>query len=97
MENVKKRVFTEEFKAGAVQLVLQGGKRQSDVARDLGIVPSVLSVWVRQARAEAGDPSAGLTKAERAELVALRKENRTLRMERDFAKKAAAFFAREIP
>ena len=33
--------------------------------------------------------------SERAELAALRRENQTLRMEREFLKKAAAFFATE--
>jgi transposase len=32
---------------------------------------------------------------ERVELKRLREENRVLRMERDFLKKAAAFFAKE--
>jgi transposase-like protein len=40
-------------------------------------------------------PETGVTTAEREELAQLRKENRLLRMERDFAKKAAAFFAKE--
>ena len=38
---------------------------------------------------------AGLTTEERAELARLRKENKTLRMERDLLKKATAYFARE--
>ena len=38
---------------------------------------------------------AGLTKTERDELVRLRRENRTLRMERDLLSRAAAFFAQE--
>jgi transposase len=37
----------------------------------------------------------GLSKSEREELVRLRRENRTLRMERDLLSRAAAFFAQE--
>lgn len=97
MEKRTRKSYTDEFKAAAVKLVVESGKSQSLVARDLGVVQSVLSVWVRQARADAGDKDAGLTTAERAELAELRKQVRTLTMERDFAKKAAAFFAKEIP
>ena len=38
-----------------------------------------------------------LTTEEREELGRLRRENRTLRMERDILKKATAFFAKENP
>ena len=38
-----------------------------------------------------------LSETERAELERLRKENAVLRMERDFAKKVAAWFAKEQP
>lgn len=38
-----------------------------------------------------------LSETERAELERLRKENAVLRMERDFAKKVATWFAKEQP
>jgi transposase len=38
-----------------------------------------------------------LSEPERAELERLRKENAVLRMERDFAKKVATWFAKEQP
>lgn len=97
MQKQARKSYTDEFKASAVKLVVEGGKSQNAVAHDLGITQSTLSVWVRQARADAGDKEAGLTTSERAELAELRKQVRTLTMERDFAKKAAAFFAKEIP
>ncbi len=47
-----------------------------------------------QAKVDAGEgPGGALTSDEKAELRRLRREVRTLRMERDFLKKAAAFFA----
>lgn len=96
MEKRKKRIFDAEFKAGAVKLVVEAGKSPADVARDLDLVPSVLGSWVKQAKAEGSPNGAGALKTvEREELTTLRKENRVLRMERDFLKKAAAFFARE--
>ena len=91
----KRRQFTDEFKAGAVRLVLEEGKRVAEVARDLGLTPSTLRVWVVQARADRTGGKTGLTTDERAELAALRKEMRVVRMERDILKKAVAFFAKE--
>ena len=90
-----KRQFTDEFKAGAVRLVLEEGKRVAEVARDLGLTPSTLRVWVERARADRTSGKTGLTTDERAELAALRKEMRVVRMERDILKKAVAFFAKE--
>jgi transposase len=91
-----RRSFTEEFKAGAVRLVLDEGKTVAVAARDLGLTESALRNWVERARADRGRGKPGvLTTAEREELSRLRKENRELRMERDILKKAAAFFAKE--
>jgi len=51
---------------------------------------------VTQARIDAGSgPPGALTTEEKAELAALRKENRILKEEREILKKAAAFFAKE--
>jgi len=90
-----RRQFTDEFKAGAVRLVLDEGKTVAQVARDLDLTASALSGWVRQARADRDGGKSGLTTEEKAELARLRKENRQLRVERDILKKAAAFFAKE--
>ena len=91
-----RRSFTDEFKAGAVRLVLDEGKTIGAAARDLDLTESSLRNWVERARADRGKGKPGvLTTAEREELGRLRKENRELRMERDILKKAAAFFAKE--
>ena len=87
--------FTEEFKAGAVRLVLDEGKTIPQVARDLDLTQSALRTWVERARADRTKGKTGLTSEERAELARLRKEVRELRMEREILKKAAAFFAKE--
>jgi transposase len=90
-----RRQFTDEFKAGAVRMVLDEGKSVMRVARDLDLTPSALGRWVERARADRTHGRTGLTTAEREELARLRKENRELRMEREILKKAAAFFAKE--
>ena len=89
-----RRRFSEEFKAGAVRLVLDEGKTIGAVARELDLTASALAVWVRQAQADRNKGKTGLTSAEREELARLRKENRELRLEREILKKAAAFFAK---
>jgi transposase len=90
-----RRTFTEEFREGAVRLVLAEGKTVAEVARNLDLTPSGLQGWVNQARADLTKGKTGLTTQEREELAKLRKENRELRMERDILKKATAFFAKE--
>ena len=90
-----RRSFTEEFKAGAIRLVLDEGKTIPQVARDLDLTRSALRNWVEQARADrTKGKSGGLTTAEREELGKLRKQVRELTMERDILKEAAAYFAK---
>jgi transposase len=90
-----RRTFTAEQKAEAVHLTRETGNI-SLVARDLDITRSSLVQWIERAKIDAGQgPEGALTTAERKELAALKRENRTLKMERDFLKKAAAFFAKE--
>ena len=90
-----RRSFTDEFKAGAVRLVLDEGKTVGAAARDLDLTESSLRNWVEHARADRTKGKTGLTTAEREELARLRKENRILQEERDILKKAAAFFAKQ--
>lgn len=92
----KRRRFTEEYKAEAVRLLRESGRPLTQVARELGLTPSALDRWARQHKKaeQQGTTSAGL-KAEREELQRLRRENETLRQERDFLRSAAAYFAKE--
>ena len=90
-----RRSFTDDYKAGAVRLVLDEGKTVAAAARDLGLTESSLRNWVDQARADRTHGKTGLTTAEREELARLRKENRILHEEREILRKAAAFFATE--
>ncbi|SRR6266851_5084765 len=96
MAKGKRRAFTKEFKAQTVRLVRDSGKSIGVIARELDLGESVLRSWVRQADVDAGRGRPGaLTTDERAEVTQLRREVRTLRMERDILKKATAFFAKE--
>ena len=90
-----RRSFTEDYKAGAVRLVLDEGKTVAAAARNLGLTESSLRNWVEQARADRTKGRTGLTTAEREELTRLRKEVRELRMERYLLKKVSALFAKD--
>ena len=85
-----RRRFSEEFKTGAVRLVVDEGKTVGGVARDLDLTESALRTWVARARADPTKGRTGVTTEEREELRRLRKENRVLRIEREILKNAAA-------
>lgn len=87
--------YPAEFRDHAVELWRTSGKSQRAIALELGITNETLRGWIRQADLDQGRRHDGLKTSERDELRRLRAENKTLRMERDLLKKAAAFFARE--
>jgi len=92
----KRRSFSREFKLEAVKLVKEGGVKIAEASRDLGICETSLRRWIQQYETDQGEGSAGtLTTKEKEELRRLRRENRTLKMEREILKKATAFFAKE--
>ena len=82
-----RRNFTQEYKDQAVSLVLDSGRSIAEVAKSIGVHEMTLGKWVKKARESGRVPDKDLSEPERAELERLRKENATLRMERDFAKK----------
>ena len=86
--------FPAEFRREAVKLMRDSDKPVPQLARDLGVSENTLRNWSRQAEVDAGERE-GLTSDQLEELRRLRRENRTLQMEREVLKKAAAFFARE--
>lgn len=95
MARRKRRSFSREQKADAVRLVRKVGSI-GKVAKDLDLTETSLREWVKQADIDESRDSEGpLTSEEREELRKLRRDNRRLEMERDFLKKAAAFFAKE--
>ena len=89
-----RRYFSREFKAETVELIRSSGRSVPDVCRELDLTETTVRNWMRQARIDAGEEE-GLSTDEREELRRLRSENRTLKMERDLLKKAAAFFAKD--
>ncbi len=79
------------------------GATLSAIGRELDVPPNLLRSWARRAKERDGgaDPAvqSGQQRAPTAEedVRRLRAENQTLRQERDFLKKASAYFARHTP
>jgi transposase len=86
-----------EYQDQAVSLVLHSGRTIRDVAKSIGVHEITLGKWVNKAKGDDSGPDKELSETEPAELERLRKENTVLRMKRDFAKKVAAWFAKEQP
>jgi transposase len=89
-----RRSFSDEYKAEVIELCRTSGKSVAQVCRDLGLGETAVRRWIAQAEIDAGRRP-GLTTDEHTELVALRKEVRVLREERDILKRATVFFAKE--
>jgi len=100
-----RRTFTEEYKAQAVSFVIDGGRSITEVARNIGCHETTLGVWVRKTKNEDPDPvdpTIPPSESERMELIRLRGEIKAkdaelaeMRMQVEFAKKVATWFARE--
>ena len=86
--------YPPEFKREAVQLYRSSEKSIPKMAKELGVASESLRRWIKQHEIDAVERE-GLTTSEREELSRLRRENKALRQEREFLKKAAVFFAKE--
>jgi transposase-like protein len=88
------RPHPPEFRQRAVELARLHDKPVAQIAADIGISESCLRTWMKRADIDDGRRG-GLSTDERAELVQLRRELRTAKMEVEILKRAAAYFAKE--
>jgi len=97
MQDHKRQRYTKAFKTEAVRMFMNGDRTAAAVARDLGIRPDLLRKWKQEhlASGQIQEPVRELTDAER--IRRLERELAVVRQERDFLKKATAFFAKESP
>ncbi len=89
--------FTPEFKDELVKLYLEqrASKTVSQVARENGVGTETFRSWVKAYEKAHPQEEEPLTISERARLRELERENRELKLEREFLAKATAFFAKE--
>ena len=83
----KGRRFDRAFKEEAVRLLQTSGRRQRQIAGDLGISVSALGRWVAELREE--DLLSGPHEDAAKEITRLRRERDLARQERDLLKKSA--------
>jgi len=94
-----KREYSIEFKIDAARLVVDQGYTVKDACERLGVPLSNMTRWLsqyRKGKLQPGHKQAQPT-ANEAELRRLREENKRLEMEVAILKKAATYFARQMP
>jgi transposase len=97
----KRSRFSKEFKLDAVKLLEQGEKPATQIALELGIRRNQLHKWQAELRkkgeAQAFRGPGAKPLSEYSEVELLRRELKRVTEERDILKKAAAYFAKELP
>jgi transposase len=90
-----RRTYDKEFKNEAVRLVLEEGYKATEVERNLGIGPNIVSRWVRESKEDPGYafPGKGRLKPPDDQIRALTRELERVKRERDILKKAVAIFS----
>ena len=95
-----RRTFSKEFKAEAVRLLETSDKPASELARELDIPRNRLYKWKEQIDkhgAKAFPGKGRRSSNEIDEVQQLRRELARVKEENEILKKAAAYFAKELP
>ena len=76
----RRKNYDNEFKREAVRLVLEDGRKASEVERSLGITPTLVSRWIREMSedSEYAFPGKGHLKAPEDKIRHLQRENERL-------------------
>jgi transposase len=88
--------YPAEFRSDVVRVARKREATYAQIAKDFGISEATLHAWIKKADVEDG-VRPGMTSAEAAENRELRKRNRVLEQENEILRRAAAYFARELP
>jgi transposase len=93
----KRRNYSPEYRAEAVKRVIESSRPIAKVARELGILEGTLGNWVATYRREHAGEEPQLNLDERARLLEAERELREVKMENEFLKKCASYFAQRQP
>jgi transposase len=93
----KRQRFTAEFKREAIRMVRESGKAVAAVARELGVPRNRLYRWVATVEKHGAAAFGGSGRRPDDEVGRLRREVARLKEENEILKKAAAYFAKELP
>ena len=86
--------YPPEFKADVARVARRGDVPLAAVAADFAVSEESVRRWKRQAEIDDGRKP-GLTTAEQAELVELRRRARRLEQENEILRRATAYFAKD--
>lgn len=79
-------------------MVIEGGRKQCDIAQEIGIHYTTISDWVKEYKANGSSafPGSGDIRPEDEDIRRLRRENADLKEENEILKKAGAYFAKNL-
>jgi len=89
--------YSAAFKERAVKLAVESDQPIAQRARDLGVNENTLHTWIGKYHRTERQEQEVNDEHVYAELQRLRKENARLKEEREILKKAAAYFAQQLP
>ena len=95
--------FSKDFKLAAIGLLKAGQKPGTQIALELGIARNLLYKWATELEVKAGDTQAAFNGpgrkllSQQSELEQLKAELARVTEERDILKKAATYFAKQLP
>lgn len=90
-----KRTFSLEFREDAVKMVIENSRSIAQVARELGVNDGTLGNWVNRYRRDHAGEEPPLDVSGRTRLREVERELREVKMENEFVKKAASYFAQD--
>ena len=93
----KRKRYSPEYKHELVDLVRRSKSSSRKIALEVGVLPALLSRWVREADADGSKAFPGVGTPRDEELARLKRDLGRVTKERDFLRDAAAYFAKQSP